>query len=59
MIKKKGARRIERNKGRMKQEREVEGRRGDLAQNLKGEIYFEAGKKQPKDQRRNSYTDVE
>lgn len=42
----------------MKQ-KEVEGKRGDSAQNLKGQVYSEAGEKQLKDQGRGSYIDTE
>ena len=42
----------------MKQ-KEAEGKRWDSAQNLKGQVYFEAEDKQLKDQGRGSYIDTE
>lgn len=58
MMKREQTMRIEREKGRVKVEREAGGRR-DLAQNLKRQIYFEIGEKYPKGQGRNRYADVE
>lgn len=49
--------RIERDKVLMKQ-KEVEGKRWDSAQNLKGQVYFEAEEKMLKDQGRVSYIDT-
>lgn len=50
--------RIDRDKVLMKQKK-AEDKRRDSAQNLKGQVYFEAEEKQLKDQGRGSYIDTE